>query len=174
MIVDKLSLTLQAGQQCRSAGSCSLPVTCVLDKAKHNSSGSNMPFAFSVSQKESQSNNERSRPNMNQGLTVFLSSPVSFARYWTVEVFPVPVSPTRRTGSPRLTQTASCSSRTAEGRVAANVWLSLSTVNKTVFKHGIKNILRKYDNSKNSSCTPLDLKCRLREVIWQHLHLNWS
>ena len=47
------------------------------------------------------------------------------ARYWTVEVFPVPVSPTSRTGSPWFTQTASCSRSTADGRVAANVWFSL-------------------------------------------------
>lgn len=56
---------------------------------------------------------------------MLLSSPVTLARCWTVEVFPVPVSPTRRTGSPLVTHTDSCSSRTAEGRVAANVWLSL-------------------------------------------------
>lgn len=55
----------------------------------------------------------------------FLSSPVTLAKCWTVEVFPVPVSPTRRTGSPLFTHTANCSSSTAEGRVAANVWLSL-------------------------------------------------
>lgn len=147
MTVDKPSLTLRAGQQRRSVGSCSLPVTCVLDK-RHNSSGSNMLFPFYIFQKESQSNNERSRPEVHKGLLGILSLPVSFARYWTVEVFPVPVSPTRRTGSPRLTQTASCSSRTAEGRVAANVWLSLSTVIKTVNKHHIASILRTCDNTK--------------------------
>lgn len=80
MTVDKLSLTLRAGQQCRSVGSCSLPATCVLDK-RHNSSGTNMLFAFYIFQKESQSNNERSRPDVNKGLTGFLSLPVSFARY---------------------------------------------------------------------------------------------
>lgn len=54
-----------------------------------------------------------------------MSSPVTLARCCTVEVFPVPVSPTRRTGSPLATHTASCSSSTADGRVAANVWLYL-------------------------------------------------
>lgn len=80
VVVDKPSLTLRASQQCRSVGSCSLPVTCDLDK-RHNSSGSNASFAFSIFQNESQSNNEKSRPDINQGLADFLSSPVSFARY---------------------------------------------------------------------------------------------
>lgn len=54
-----------------------------------------------------------------------LSSPVTPARCCTVEVLPVPVSPTNRTGSLLATHTATCSSSTEEGRVAANVWFSL-------------------------------------------------
>lgn len=63
-------------------------------------------------------------------LSIHLCSPVTLARCCTVEVFPVPVSPTRRTGSPLNTHSASCSSSTAEGRVAANVWFSLVTIRK--------------------------------------------
>lgn len=51
--------------------------------------------------------------------------PVISARYCTVEVFPVPVSPTNRTGSPLVTHTESCSKSTEDGRVAANVCLPL-------------------------------------------------
>lgn len=58
--------------------------------------------------------------------------PVMWAKYWTVEVLPVPVSPTNRTGSPLLTHTASCSIRTEEGRVAAKVSFSLEQEKKSL------------------------------------------
>ena len=62
---------------------------------------------------------------VERGAGGLLGSPVTLVRCCTVEVFPVPVSPTSSTGSPLATHTANCSSSTAEGRVAANVWLSL-------------------------------------------------
>lgn len=90
-------------------------------------------------------------------VTVFtLYLPVIWARYWTVEVLPVPVSPTKSTGSPLTTHTASCSINTADGRVAAKVCFALKKTDKIII---IK---------KNKQRKQLKLK------IYQGAYLNFT